>query len=570
MVIQAFYTRLQMKTLPPILFVLTTLPLAAQSTSTSSPSSMATMSMSGSMTRTNSTAPESLGTVSFAVSCSPTVQSSFNRGVALLHDFWYEEAQNQFEQIVKADPGCSMAYWGEAMASFHQIWDRPDAAASALAWAALEKAPAAKTERERSYIAALSGFFKPGPTDYRVRIEAYSAAMGQLYKKYPDDVDAGAFYALSLLAAHVPGDTSLSENRKAMEVLTPLLAKYPDNPGVVHYIIHACDNPAMAQDGLAASNHYGEIAPAGAHAVHMPGHIYSRLGMWTQDIDVNAASVTAAETAEGRHESSVMDEPHSYDFLLYAYLQSAQDAQAQAVLDHMNVLLTRLDAMPDSGHMDGMVPYYRAKLPTFYALEMRDWKTAAALEPAAGAAPEIATLTYWARTIAAGRLHNAGQARADLAKYDALVEEVKKGKHAYYVEGNGVKIERGEMAAWVSFAQGDQAGALKQMREAADLQDKVGQGEVDIPAREMLADMLLEYQQPQAALVEYQRSLKLSPNRFNGLYNAGLAAERAGDKAAAHQYYATLLQTTNNGSQSSRPEFAHVKSYMNSTQVAER
>jgi tetratricopeptide (TPR) repeat protein len=514
---------------------------------------------------------EKLGVVSFPVSCLPSTQAPFNRGVALLHDFWYSEAKRQFEALAKADPSCGMAHWGVAMSEFHQIWGRPDEAIMKSAWAEMQKAqtPPAKTERERAYIAALSDFFRPSKEDFQARIDAYSAAMGKLYEKYPD-VDSGAFYALSLLAAEPLDDTGLTSQRKAMAVLTPLFAKYPDNPGVVHYIIHSCDNPAMAPEGLAASDHYGEIAPAGAHAVHMPGHIYARLGMWPQDITSQLASIAASENAEKRGEGGIMDEPHSYDFVTYAYIQSGQDAHSKDAMNSLSAVLTRMEAMPDMGnaHRKGMVPYYRAKLPTFYALEMRDWKTAAALEPAAGATADIATMTYWARTVGAGRLRDATQASADLAKYDALIEEVKKGKDSYLVEGTGVQIERDEMVAWVDFAGGKQNDAVKHMREAADLQDKVGQAEVDIPAREMLADMLLELHQPQQALAEYEVSLKLSPNRFNGLYHAGLAAEESGDKAKAQQFYTALLKSTDNGAESSRPELAHVKSYVSSTQLA--
>ncbi len=514
---------------------------------------------------------EKLGVVSFPVSCLPSTQASFNRGVALLHDFWYSEAQRQFEAIVKADPTCAMAHWGVAMSEFHQIWNRPGESTMKSGWAEMQKAqtPPAKTERERAYIAALSDFFRPGKEDFQARIDAYSTAMGKLYEQYPD-VDSGAFYALSLLAAEPPNDTSLTNEHKAMAVLTPLFAKYPDNPGVVHYIIHSCDNPAMASDGLAAADHYGEIASAGAHAVHMPGHIYARLGMWPQDVTSQLASIAASENAEKRGEGGIMDEPHSYDFLTYAYIQSGQDTHSKEAMNNLSAVLTRIEAMPNMAnqHMEGMVPYYRAKLPTFYALEMRDWKTAAALEPSAGATPEIATMTYWARTVADGHLRQPEQASADLAKYDSLIEEVKKGKRAYMAEGTFPQIERDEMVAWVHYAKGMDDGALKHMRDAADLQDKVGQAEVDIPAREMLADMLLELHRPQEALAEYEIALKLSPNRFNGLYHAGLAAEEAGDKAKAQQFYAALLKSTDNGAESSRPELAHVKSYVSSTQVA--
>ncbi len=521
---------------------------------------------------------EHLGTVNFSVSCAQ--QAQFNRGVALLHDFWYAEAQPQFERIAKDDPSCAMAHWGIAMSVFHQIWDRPDDHAMKLGWAEIQKAQSqpANTARERDYIAALATFYQPGKQDFMVRISAYSAAMGALYKKYPDDIDAGAFYALSLLASEAPNDTSLNHEHESMAVLAPLYAKYPDNPGVVHYTIHSCDNPAMAKDGLAAAEHYGEIAPSGPHAAHMPGHIFARLGMWQQDIDAQLASIHASEAAEANHEDGLMDEPHSYDFVMYAYLQSGQDQRAKEVLHKSSSAVDRIAAMQGMGarSMEDMTGYYRTKFPVFYALEMRDWPAAAALEPVPGALPEDATLTWWARAIADGHLHHAEQAQADLAGYDALIVAIKKGRHAYYADSTGAQIERNEIAAWVSFAaispslaaSMQQDEALKHMRDAADLQDKVGQGEVDIPAREMLADMLLELHQPQLALAEYRAALKLSPNRFNGLFNAGVAAEEAGDKTAAADYFAALMKSTGNGAKSSRPELAHARSFLTSERLA--
>ncbi|HVN04938.1 MAG TPA: hypothetical protein VMT86_11005 [Bryobacteraceae bacterium] len=538
-----------MKTLVPLLAMLMAIPVAAQP------------------------AAERLGTVRFPVSCAPPSQP-FDRGVALLHDFWYEEARAQFQRLAKSDPGCTMAHWGVAMSFFHQIWGRPDAESMKLGWAEMRKAQSlhAGTARERAYIAALAGFYHPGAEKYPARVAAYSAAMAKVYAEYPDDVDAGAFYALSLLAAKAPDDSSVAQERQAMAVLKPLFARYPDNPGVVHYIIHSCDNPVMAAEGLAAAGHYGEIAQSGAHAFHMPGHIYARLGMWRQDIASQLGSLAAAQAAEARGLSGIMDEPHSYDFLLYAYLQSGQDARAKSVLEQNAMALKAIASMPDMGsdRMAGMIPYYRTKLPAFYALEMRDWQSAAALEPLAGSPPEIATLVYWARVVADGRLRNAGQARADLARYDALMAEVKRGKHAYMVEGTGPKIERGEVLAWTAFAEGNEKEALANMRTAADLQDKVGQAEVDIPAREMLADMLLEFGRPKQALDEYEVALKLSPNRLNGLYNAGRAAEAAGEPAKAQFYYAALLKSTNNGHDSARPELAHARSFAGSQQAASK
>ncbi|MFZ0394812.1 MAG: hypothetical protein WCF17_22920 [Terracidiphilus sp.] len=538
-------------------------------------SSVAALAQSSMPVNAGAEPPERLGTVSFAVSCSEQAQAEFNRGVALLHDFWYAEAPLQFERIAKDDPSCAMAHWGIAMSGFQQIWDRPSDQSMKLGWEEIEKAQnaGARTERERDYIAALATFYRPGREDFMARVTAYSAAMGALYGKYPDDVDAGAFYALSLLASEAPDDTSLMHEHEAMSVLAPLFAKYPDHPGVVHYIIHSCDNPGMAKEGLAAAEHYGEIAPAGAHATHMPGHIFARLGMWQQDIDAQLASIKASEAAEAHAEPGLLDEPHSYDFLMYAYLQSGQDESAKQVLKKTVAVVDRIAAMPAGmgdhmGGMAGMTGYYRTKFQVFYALELRDWQREAALKPVAGALPEDAAMTWWGHAIADGHLRRAEQARADLAHYDALMAEVRKGPDAYLADSTGARVERNEIAAWASFARGQQNDALKHMRDAADLQDKVGQGEVDIPAREMLGDMLLELHQPQGALAEYRVSLRLSPNRFNGLYNAGVAAEESGDKTAAEGYFAALLKSTGNGAQSARPELAHARSFVSSDRVA--
>jgi hypothetical protein len=369
--------------------------------------------------------PERLGTVSFTVSCAAAVQARFTRGVALLHDFWYQEAERQFEEIAKADPDCAMAHWGTAMSFYHQIWDRPDGATLARGWQEMQAANARppKSARERGFVAALSAFYHPGQRDYQARVDAYAAAMGKLDQHYPADPDVGAFYALSLLASQAPDDASLAKNHAAMAILSPLFVKFPDHPGVVHYIIHACDTPSLAKDGLAAARHYGEIAASAPHAVHMPGHIFARLGMWQDDIDANVESVAASHAAEARHQSGAMDQFHSDDFLVYAYLQSGQESRAKAVLDQSAAAIAHFQTMPDMGehYMTGMFPYYRTKLPIFYHLELRDWKVAADLQAVSGAPPESQTLTYWGRTIAAGHLHEAQKARADLADYDAPI-----------------------------------------------------------------------------------------------------------------------------------------------------
>jgi tetratricopeptide (TPR) repeat protein len=266
-----------------------------------------------------------------------------------------------------------------------------------------------------------------------------------------------------------------------------------------------------------------------------------------------------------------MDQFHSDDFLVYAYLQSGQEAKARAVVEDANAAIAHYQTMPGMApdhYMAGLFPYYRAKLPIFIDLETRDWTSALAIEPVAGAPPETQTQVYWARAIAAGHLRRPADARQASAGYDALIEELRKGPHAYYAEGTGPKIRRGEIAAWSAFADGNTDEALEDMRASADLQDKVGQGEVDIPAREMLADMLLETKRPKEALAEYARALKLSPNRFNGLYDAGQAAEAAGDRTEARRYYTLLLESTGGGAGSSRPEIAHAKAFVSAPLAA--
>ncbi len=547
--------------LAPVLCVVMAWPLRARAAETATAGAQQPVPMA-----TPAQMQERLGTVSFPVSCGVETQPYFNRGVELLHDFWYEEARRQFERIAKDNPACAMAHWGEAMSAFHEIWNRPDAAAMVFGWAQMQDALAlpVKTARERAYIAALAAFYRPGPDQFPARVQAYSAAMGRLYARYPNDDDAGAFYALSLLAEEDPGDTSEVQEHKAMAVLRPLFAKDPDNPGVVHYVIHSCDNPAMAKEALAAANQYGVIAPSGPHAAHMPGHIYARLGMWPQDIAAQRGSIKASEEAEARGESGIMDEPHSYDFLIYADLQSGQDGQAKRDLAASGAVLDRLGAMPGKGkaYMAGMIPYYRVKLAGFYALEMRDWKMAAAMKPLAGSPPDDVMLVDWMRVVADGHLKDGPKAAADMASYQRSMAELRKSDDAYDADSTATKIMSEEVAGWAAYAEGHEAAGLESMRAAADLQDKVGQGEVDIPAREMLGGMLLKMGRPKEALAQYETALRLSPNRLNGLYGAARAAAACGEKAQAVTFYRAMLQSTDGGAESARPEVAQARQYL--------
>jgi tetratricopeptide (TPR) repeat protein len=438
----------------------------------------------------------------------------------------------------------------------------------AQGWAELQKAqsPPAPTPREREYIAALSAFYKPGPAKFQDRVDAYTAAMDALRTQYPDDIDATAFYALALLADTAPDDLSLAKERNALALIIPLFDKYPDHPGLAHYIIHSADYPSLAPQALHAAQRYAIIAPSGAHAAHMGGHIFARLGMWPDDIRVNLIAVTAAQEAAKSNRGGGFDQLHPDEFLLYAYLQSGQDDAAKALLDETASILHHMASMPAMAEdgMEDMVPGYQTEFPIFYALERGEWQTAASIPPAPGAPAEVQFMTCWGRAIALGHLKDAPAARANLDHYEALMQEVKKGPHAYYLDGAGPQLTTETTLAWTEYALGHSETALQLMRQAADLQDKVGQGEVDIPIREMLADMLLDLGRPADALVEYDRDLQLSPNRFNGVYNAARAAEAAKDLPRARKYYATLLQITDNGAHSTRHELAHAKAFLKS------
>jgi tetratricopeptide (TPR) repeat protein len=503
-------------------------------------------------------ATENLGKVSFPISCAPGSQKEFERGIALLHSFGYEEAEQQFVALAQKDPSCAMAHWGIALSLFHQIWERPEPAVLQRGHDEMEKAQklGAKTERERAYISALAIFYAdPASTDYLKRASGYSDAMGRVYKQYPTDLEAGAFYALSLLASEPPNDTSLSHQKAAVAVLLPLFQQQPDHPGLAHYIIHSCDSPQLAPTALAAARSYAEIAPSSAHAVHMPSHIFARLGLWQEDIAANQKSVALTE------QSSEMfmrgHELHAMHFLLYAYIQTGQDEAAQNILQQAKAIVA---TPPMKGDDSGMLEYYgfaAAHFPALYDLEMRHWSDAAALQPAAGAPPHLQMITYWAGTIASAHMGDVEATRDNAKKFNEAVEATRKSKYAYMLEGPN--SASGEVQAWLAFAEKNNDEALRQMRQVADTQDKVGKAEVDIPAREMLADMLLELNQPQLALVEYEKAMKTDPNRFNELAGAAEAAKAANQPEKANAYYAQLLKNCDDGKHSDRPELRSAK-----------
>jgi tetratricopeptide (TPR) repeat protein len=504
-------------------------------------------------------ATEKLGKVSFPISCADGSQGGFERGVALLHSFGYEEAEEQFADVARKDPGCAMAHWGLAMSLFHQIWERPEDKTLQRGHNEIEAGQkiGAKTERERGYISALGAFYSdPSKEHYLQQASAYSGAMAKLYQKYPDDLEAGAFYALSLMAAEKPDDASHEATKKAVAVLNPLFEKQPDHPGLAHYIIHACDSPDMASMGLAAARRYAEIAPSSAHAVHMPSHIFARLGLWQEDIHANLKSVDLTEKSGAMYMRG--HELHAMHFLLYAYLQTGQDEAAKQIVETSKVIVAGAPTMDDTGMLEYM-GYAVAHFPALYDLEMHHWADAITLEPAANAPVHLKTITYWARAIASARMGDVEATKKNAKLFDDTEDEVRHSKYAYTLEGRKTSSAHDEVHAWLAFVEHKDDEALRLIGEVADHQDQAGKAEVDIPAREMLADMLLQLQQPEKALAEYERSMKIDPNRFNGLAGAAGAAEVGHQAAKANTYSSQLLKNCDDGKHSERPELRNAK-----------
>jgi hypothetical protein len=498
-----------------------------------------------------------LGTVAFPVSCAPTVQKPFERGVALLHSFWYEEAEKEFTQIAVDDPHCVMAHWGVAMSLWHQLWNQPDAK---LIQRGLDEVHEARTTdgpttpREKAYLAAIAAFYGDSKKlNHDARSQAYSDAMKKVYESYPDDHEAAVFYALSLLASEPHDDMTFANRKQAAAILEKLFAIEPDHPGVAHYLIHACDKPQLAQLGLPAARRYAQVAPAAPHALHMPSHIFARVGLWQDDINSNLASIAATRKAAAMHMGGEGHQFHAMDFLIYAYLQSGREADAAKVIDEVR-------SMPKMKSMYGsdFDPETNAltKFPAIYDLELRHWSDAMQLQVVPGALHGDQSITYWARAIGAARSGNLAQAHKDLEQIETIRKEFVAEKKPQYAEAVGEDYQ--EAAAWVMHAEDKDDEAIASLRALADKTDKLGDEPEGIPAREQLADMLLETKRPQQALVEYQTDLKLNPNRFNGLYGAARAAEAAGKQSDATEYYALLLKICD-GSNSTRPELSRAR-----------
>jgi tetratricopeptide (TPR) repeat protein len=515
--------------------------------------------------------PEKLGTVNFTTSCSPKAQKQFNHAVAWLHSFEYEEAEKAFTEVTATDPQCGMAYWGIAMSNYHPLWVPPTPAELKKGWSAVEKAKATatKTRREQDYIAAVEIFYKDhDKLDHRARAFAYSDAMKQLHTSNPTDREAGVFYALTLIATGMMSpDTSYTREKQAARILNDVLARDPQHPGVSHYLIHSYDYPALAQLALPAARSYAKIAPASAHAQHMPSHIFTRLGLWPEAIRSNMDANAAAKAFATRNKMpGAWDEQlHAMDYLAYAYLQRAQDKHAAGVLDE----LKKIQKVEPQTFK---VAYAYTAIPARYALERRQWNEAAKLTLAEEEwkdfpwqrFPWATAHIHFARAIGAARSGDTAAARAAVDKLESIKQALSEVKGEYNW-AKQVDIQRMMAAGWLAHAEGKDEEALVQLRTAADLDDATDKHPVTpgsiFPAREQLGELLLELKQPAAALKEFEASFRNTPERFNGLYGAARAAKMAGDQKTARTYYTKLLALAREAD-SSRSEFDEARAFL--------
>jgi hypothetical protein len=500
-------------------------------------------------------APERLGKVSFPISCDSKVQPLFERGVALLHSFWFGEGLKAFTAVAEQDPGCAMAYWGIALNRLLNPFNG-EAGASFVkqGQAAIEKATTigAKTECERDYIAAAALLYSDsGTRRWQQRAIAYEEAMGRLVAKYPDDVEAKVFYALALNFAADLNDQTYAKPLKAAELLEPLLPAYPDHPGIAHFLIHSYDFPPLAEKGLAAARRYASIAPSAAHALHMPSHIFTRVGAWEDSASTNVRSEQTA-----RADSSGDEILHAIDYQVYAYLQMARDADAKKAIDRGMADATRFPFFRPAG------PFGQAAAPARYVLERGEWKAAAQLPVKPTKFLHVDAITHFARALGSARSGDAAAARPDLTRLAELRDQLRAARNTYWA--GQVEIQRLAAAAWTALAQGQREDALKLMRQAADQESSSEKASISpgpiLPARELLGDMLLELGRPALALREYEASQQREPNRFRGWFGAATAAAKAGERDKAKEYYAKLFELARGGE--SRAELTHARRYL--------
>jgi tetratricopeptide (TPR) repeat protein len=497
-----------------------------------------------------------LGKVHFPTSCRPDVQGEFDRGVAMLHSFWYSAAERTFRDVLIKDPECAIAAWGIAAILMSNplagSGASPKGAEASQAAIAQGRRIGAKTQREKDYIEAVAAYYDEfSNRSERARQESRASAFAALAARYPDDDEAQIFAALYLAATQSQADQTYASYLKAAAVLERQFEKYPDHPGVAHYLIHSYDAPPIAKDGVPAARKYAGLAPDAPHALHMPSHIFTRVGAWEESVATNRRSFGVAVAGDEPDEAY-----HASDYAVYADLQLARDAEAMRLIGDANKVA---GANPARFTM----PYAAAAMPARYVVERGAWAEAVKLELQQTNFPFTEAITYFARGLGAARSGDVAAAEAAAQALAVRHKALLDAKNAYWA--TEVEIQRFALAAWIALAQNKSEDAIKLMRAAADLEDRnekhiVTPGRI-VPARELLGDMLLELGQPAAALAEYEASQKREPNRFRGLYGAARAAAAAGRSEAATRYYRELVALAK-AADSPRPELAQAKAYL--------
>ncbi|HVF64971.1 MAG TPA: hypothetical protein VNE58_13355 [Casimicrobiaceae bacterium] len=493
-----------------------------------------------------------LGKVAFATSCDPKVQPAFERAVAMLHSFWYSAGEQAFRDVLKQDPQCAIAHWGVASI----LMSNPLAGQGASAKGAEQSQAAiadarrigAKTERERAYIEAVATYYENFSTrSERDRQNARAKAYEALAQRFPTDDEAQIFSALYIAGTQTQADQSYAAYLKAASILEAQFIKYPDHPGVAHYLIHSYDAPPIAEKGLTAARRYASIAPAAPHALHMPSHIFTRVGAWQESAATNKRSMEVAKAGNEADEAY-----HAVDYMVYAYLQLARDAEARRMIG---------EAMKVAGISPRFIaPYAIAAMPARYAVERGAWKEAAALQPPGTAYPFVEAITHFARALGAARSGDVAAARKDAEQLESMHKALLDAKNTYWA--TEVEVQRLATAGWIALGEGKPDDALRFMRAAADLEDRnekhiVTPGRI-VPARELLGDMLLEMKQAQAALKEFEASQVREPNRFRNYLGSARAAEMSGDSAKAAGYYGRLVVLAKDAD-TARPELVSAK-----------
>jgi tetratricopeptide (TPR) repeat protein len=494
------------------------------------------------------------GTVHFDTSCNEVAQRRFDRAMRYQHSFWYRESKEIFEEALKADPECAIAYWGIALSLLNNPHAPPPAGNLPLGLAAIEKAKAvgAKTQRERDFINAMAAFYTDyDKVDHRTRVLAYLKAMEGVAQAHPNDDEAQILYAIELNVAALPTDKTYAMQLKGAAILEPIFQRLPRHPGVAHYLIHLYDTPALADKGLEAAKRYSQIAPAAPHAQHMPSHIFTRVGYWKESIGSNSEAARAAKASKEPH-----DQLHAMDYLVYAYLQMGQDAKAQAVIEEMRGI---------SGFTETFIagPYALAVSPARYAVERGDWNAAAQLAVRPTPLAHVEAMTHFARALGAARSGKPDDAQPDIAKLAELRDKLRAAKDAYWAAQ--VDIQSQVASAWVLYAQGKYEDALKAMSAAADAEDKTDKHPVTpgvpTPARELYGTMLLERGMAREALAAFEATLKKEPNRLGAELGAAAAADKAGDAATARAHYTAAVALTQNADPV-RPQIAQARAFM--------